>query len=114
MNQLFLSRRVLTIYPLVCGKLQKLLNRAKAAPLPPLIQPEDIKGIIHCHSNWSDGSNTLEEMAHAAKEQGFEYLVISDHSKSAFYAQGLTEERIQAQHQLINELNNKLTRFQNF
>ncbi len=91
-----------------------ILDRAKASPLPQLIQPEDIKGIIHSHSNWSDGSNTLEEMAMAAKEQGFEYLVISDHSKSAFYAQGLHEEKISAQHLLIEELNNKLTGFKIF
>lgn len=91
-----------------------IIDRAKASPLPQLIQPEDIKGIIHSHSNWSDGSNTLEEMANAAKEQGFEYLVISDHSKSAFYAQGLHEEKISAQHQLIEELNNKLTGFKIF
>jgi len=91
-----------------------IIDRAKAAPLPPLIQPTDIKGIIHSHSNWSDGSNTLEEMALAAKEQGFEYLVISDHSKSAFYAKGLHEEKISAQHQLIEALNNKLTGFKIF
>ena len=91
-----------------------IIERAKASPLPQLIQPEDIKGIIHSHSNWSDGSNTLEEMANAAKEQGFEYLVISDHSKSAFYAQGLHEEKISAQHQLIEELNNKITGFKIF
>ncbi|MFZ1372056.1 MAG: helix-hairpin-helix domain-containing protein [Ferruginibacter sp.] len=88
-----------------------IIERAANSPLPQLIQPEDILGIIHSHSNWSDGSNTLEEMALAAKEQGFEYLVISDHSKSAFYAQGLHEEKIRAQHQLIDELNNKLTGF---
>ncbi len=92
----------------------KIIDRAKASPLPQLIQPGDIKGIIHSHSNWSDGSNTLEQMAVAAKEQGFEYLVISDHSKSAFYAQGLHEEKISAQHRLIDELNNKLTGFKIF
>jgi DNA polymerase (family 10) len=91
-----------------------IIDRAKKAPLPQVIQPGDIKGIIHSHSNWSDGSNTLEEMASSAKEQGFEYLVISDHSKSAFYANGLTEERIKAQHQLIDELNNKLKDFKIF
>ena len=53
-------------------------------------------------------------MANAAKEQAFEYLVISDHSKSAFYAQGLHEEKINAQHRLIDELNNKLTGFKIF
>ncbi len=82
-----------------------IIGRAKKATLPELIQPSDIKGIIHSHSNWSDGSNTLEEMAKAARSQGLEYLVISDHSKSAFYANGLTEERIKAQHQLVDELN---------
>lgn len=92
----------------------KIIERAKNAPLPEIIQPEDIKGIIHSHSNWSDGNNTLEEMAMAAKEQGFEYLVISDHSKSAFYAQGLHEEKISAQHQLIDELNNKIADFRIF
>jgi DNA polymerase (family 10) len=92
----------------------EIIERAKAAPLPQLIQPGDIKGIIHSHSNWSDGNNTLEEMAKAAKEQGFEYLVISDHSKSAFYANGLTEERIQAQHEQVDALNSKLKGFKIF
>jgi DNA polymerase (family X) len=91
-----------------------IIDLARASALPRLIQPENIKGIIHSHSNWSDGSNTLEEMANAAKEQGFEYLVISDHSKSAFYAQGLSEEKISAQHQLIDELNNKIPGFKIF
>ena len=91
-----------------------IIARAKASPLPQLIQPDDIKGIIHCHSNWSDGNNTLEEMVHAAKERGFEYLVISDHSKSAFYAQGLNEDKILAQQQLVDALNNKLTGFKIF
>ena len=91
-----------------------IIDRAKKSALPQLIQPGDIKGIIHSHSNWSDGSNTLQEMANAAREKGFEYLVISDHSKSAFYANGLNEERIKAQHQLIDELNTKLKGFKIF
>jgi DNA polymerase (family X) len=85
----------------------EVINR----PAVSLIQPSDIKAIIHSHSNWSDGSNTLEEMARACIDQGFEYLVISDHSKSAFYANGLNEERIIAQHQHIEELNKKLAPF---
>ncbi len=91
-----------------------VIEKAKAKNIPELIQPGDIKGIIHSHSNWSDGSYTVEEMAIAAKEKGFEYLVISDHSKSAFYAQGLNEERIAAQQQYVNELNNKITGFKIF
>ena len=91
-----------------------IIDRALAAPLPRLIQPQDIKGIIHSHSNWSDGSNTLEEMALAAQAQGLEYLVISDHSKSAFYANGLHEDRIRAQHEQVDALNRKLTGFKIF
>ncbi len=76
--------------------------------------PTDVKGLIHCHSNWSDGNNTIEEMAIAAKERGMEYLVISDHSKTASYAQGLKEDQIKAQHQYIDELNSKLAPFKIF
>lgn len=79
-----------------------------------LIQPTDIKGIIHSHSKWSDGSNTLEEMARACISLGYEYLVISDHSKSAFYANGLNEDRIREQHREIDELNAKLAPFRIF
>ncbi len=89
------------------------LNKLPAA-IPALIQPVDIKGIIHSHSNWSDGGNTVEEMAVAARDMGMEYLVMSDHSKSAFYAQGLNEERIKAQHDYIDELNVKLAPFKIF
>lgn len=76
-----------------------------------IIQAEDIKGIIHCHSNWSDGKNSVEEMAVTAWRQGFEYIVISDHSQSAVYANGLKPDRIRAQHALIDELNEKMAPF---
>ena len=82
--------------------------------LPQVIVPGDIKGIIHSHSNWSDGESSLEEMAVAAKTQGFEYLVISDHSRSAFYANGLHIERVLAQHAEIEALNKKLAPFRIF
>ncbi len=82
--------------------------------IPEVVQPADIKGIIHSHSTWSDGINSIEEMAKAAIEQGFEYLVISDHSKSAYYAKGLYEERIIAQQAEIDELNFKLHPFKIF
>jgi DNA polymerase (family 10) len=75
------------------------------------IQVSDIKGIIHSHSTWSDGIHTIEQMARAAKEAGYEYLVISDHSKSAFYANGLQADRILAQHKEIDALNKKLAPF---
>lgn len=87
---------------------------AAGASLPVVIKPGDIRGIIHCHSNWSDGSNSIEEMARAAMDRGLEYLVISDHSKTAFYAQGLSEERIREQHKYVDELNEKLKPFKIF
>lgn len=78
------------------------------------IQPEDIKGIIHCHSKWSDGLNSIEEMAKACMDKGYEYIVISDHSKTAGYAQGLQVERVKAQHGEIDELNAKYPSFRIF
>ena len=91
-----------------------IIEKAKSISFDGLIQQSDIKAIIHSHSNWSDGNNTLEEMAMACKAKGFEYLVISDHSKSAFYANGLQENRILEQHKQINELNFKLAPFKIF
>lgn len=82
--------------------------------IPKLLEPADIKGIIHCHSNWSDGSNTLEELVAACQARKLEYLVISDHSKSAFYANGLDESRIAAQQAAIDALNKKLAPFKIF
>lgn len=91
-----------------------IIDLAKNREIPAIIQPADIRGIIHSHSNWSDGSNTIEEMARAARDKGLEYLVISDHSKSAFYANGLSEERIREQQHYIDELNAKLAPFRIF
>ena len=93
---------------------ETIIGHAKGNRLSAVIQPGDIKAIIHSHSNWSDGSNTIEEMAKACIDKGFEYLVISDHSKSAFYANGLTEERIKEQHRYVDELNEKLAPFKIF
>ncbi len=88
--------------------------QAALKEVPAVIQPGDIKGIIHSHSNWSDGAVSIEEMAQACIKDGYEYLVISDHSKSAFYANGLQEERIREQHICIDELNKKLAPFKIF
>ncbi|MBE7169977.1 MAG: DNA polymerase/3'-5' exonuclease PolX [Williamsia sp.] len=84
------------------------------APPTAFIEPTDIKGIIHCHSNWSDGSNTLEELVEACKARKLEYLVISDHSKSAFYANGLDENRTAAQQAAVDALNKKTAPFKIF
>ncbi|HSU79514.1 MAG TPA: DNA polymerase/3'-5' exonuclease PolX [Candidatus Angelobacter sp.] len=86
--------------------LDELEQAHKKMPLH-LIQENQIKSDLHMHTTSSDGANTLEEMAEAAILKGYEYIAITDHSKSLRVANGLTEERLRAQHQKINELNKK-------
>jgi len=93
---------------------EKNIIHAKSGLFTIPIQPNDIKSIIHSHSKWSDGNNKIEEMVVAAIKKGLEYLVLSDHSKSAFYANGLYEERIIEQHKEIDELNKKYPNFRIF
>jgi DNA polymerase (family 10) len=91
------------------------IQLAKANKLPQLIAYADLKGSLHNHSTWSDGVHTLEEMAVFCKDNlKLEYLGICDHSKSAFYANGLNEQRVYAQHREIEALNNKLAPFRIF
>ena len=72
-----------------------------------LIEVEDIQGIVHNHSTYSDGLHTLKEMADYVRDSGFKYFVISDHSKSAGYASGLNEESVLMQWNEIENLNNQ-------
>ena len=90
---------------------EKAIAPGKISSQNNLIQPGDIRAIIHSHSDWSDGMKTIEQMARACMDKGLEYLVISDHSKSAFYANGLNEDRIKEQHRYVDELNAKLAPF---
>jgi DNA polymerase (family 10) len=90
------------------------VERAKSNQLPRLIELSDLKGSLHNHSTWSDGLNTLEEMALACRSMNLEYFGICDHSKTAFYAGGLKEDQIIAQHKEIDELNKKLAPFKIF
>jgi len=76
--------------------------------LPQLVGTKDIQGVFHCHTNWSDGANTLEEMARAARDLDFKYFGFGDHSQSLTIANGLTPERVKKQHQEIDALNKKL------
>ncbi len=73
--------------------------------LPRLVQMSDIKGILHVHSVWSDGQNTIREMAEACIARGFTYLGMSDHSKVAAYAGGLNEDALRRQGEEIDRLN---------
>ncbi len=79
-----------------------------------LVELKDLKGILHNHSNYSDGNDSLREMAVYCKELGYEYFGICDHSKSAFYANGLREETILKQHKEIDLLNKELFPFRIF
>ncbi len=72
-----------------------------------LISDDDIKGVVHCHTTYSDGLHSVEEMALAALTKGYEYIVITDHSKTAVYANGLSEERVLMQWREIEELNSQ-------
>lgn len=82
--------------------------------LPDLLNWEDLKGVIHSHSTYSDGKNNLKSMAEQCMKSGYEYLGITDHSKTAFYANGLDEYRIVQQHKEIELLNEQLHPFKIF
>ena len=88
-----------------------ILELAKADKLPNLLQLGDIQGVIHTHTTYSDGLNTLREMAEAAQRFGYKYIGISDHSKAAFYANGLKEDRVEQQWQEIDALNKEFFNF---
>jgi DNA polymerase (family X) len=75
--------------------------------LPELITDTDIRGILHCHTDFSDGVATLEEMAEATRQRGYQYFGVADHSRSAAYAGGLKEERVAEQHRNVDTLNQK-------
>ncbi len=91
------------------------IEKALQNTLPQLIVYQDLKGTLHNHSNWSDGVNTIEEMAiYCRDELQMQYLGLCDHSKSAVYAKGLSIERVLQQHQEIESLNKKLAPFKIF
>ena len=82
--------------------------------LPRLVRREDLKGLIHVHTLESDGRDSLEDMVQAVRAAGYEYVAITDHSKTAGYAGGLTEERVLLQRSQIRALNSRLSGFRIF
>lgn len=92
----------------------EVLEKSKVHLLPTPIELQDIKGIIHSHSKWSDGQETLETMVQHAISKGLRYLVISDHSQAAYYANGLSPDRVAAQQIEIDALNQKYAPFKIF
>ncbi|HKW46478.1 MAG TPA: PHP domain-containing protein [Gemmatimonadaceae bacterium] len=85
------------------------VDAAARHALPNLLVPSDIRGVLHCHTVYSDGKSTISEMARGAQARGWRYLGISDHSVAAFYASGLSREKVLAQFDEIDELNSNLT-----
>jgi len=90
------------------------IEAAEKGVLPVLLRREDIRGIFHIHTSFSDGADSLESIAAAAKAMGLDCIGISDHSQSAFYAGGLKVEDINRQHALIDFLNKKMAPFHIF
>jgi DNA polymerase (family X) len=78
---------------------------AKVGKLPKLIEEKDLKGVLHIHTDASDGMNTLREMAEATRELGYQYLGVSDHSRAAHYAGGLSIDEVLRQGELVDALN---------
>jgi DNA polymerase (family 10) len=87
------------------------VEAAHGGELPSLVQQVHIRGDLHCHTDWSDGHNTVREMAEAARELGYEYVAISDHTKSLGIANGLDEARLVEQRAEIERLNQSYSDF---
>jgi DNA polymerase (family 10) len=84
------------------------IEAAQNNQLPHLIELKDLKGDLHIHSDWTDGNNTIEEMAQAAKKRGYRYIAICDHSPTIGITHGLTPERLSQQMEQIDQINKKI------
>jgi DNA polymerase (family 10) len=87
------------------------IEAAARRELPELVTYDDLRGSLHNHSDYSDGSATIEEMANAAQERGWDYIGITDHSESAFYAGGLKRDKLLRQLEEIDKLNARMRAF---
>ncbi len=87
------------------------IEQAEKGPFHRLLEQKDMKGMFHVHSDYSDGRATIEEMARATRDLGYKYLGLSDHSRSASYAGGLSIEEVRKQHKQIDRINSKLKDF---
>jgi DNA polymerase (family 10) len=87
------------------------IEAALAGELPLLVTRDDVRGDTHTHSDWTDGVDTIEVMARAARDHGHEYIVLTDHSPSLGVTRGLTPDRVEAQRAEIARLNAALTPF---
>lgn len=90
------------------------IEAARDNRLPQLVRPEDLQGVFHVHTNYSDGVNSLREMVEAAIELGYKYLGVADHSRTAVYAYGLQEAALKRQFAEIDALNREYPGFRIF
>ena len=89
------------------GEVEAVLKKG----LPELVKLSDIKGDFHVHSRWSDGANSIDEIAKAARERGYQYLAVADHSQSLKVARGLSVENLKKKMQAIRQLNKEFKGF---
>jgi DNA polymerase (family X) len=87
------------------------ISEAAQGELPRLVDQSDLKGFLHCHTSYSDGSNTVEQLALACKEAGYDYLGVTDHSQAAAYAGGLQADDLVRQAEEIDQVNRRLGSF---
>jgi DNA polymerase (family X) len=87
------------------------LNAAEQGQLPRLVQRDELRGFLHCHTSYSDGSTTVEELAIACQAAGYDYLGVTDHSQAAGYAGGLQPDDLARQGDEIEEVNSRLNGF---
>jgi DNA polymerase (family 10) len=104
----FYHRLGLQLIPPELREGQQEVERAEQGTIPELVRLSDIKGDLHVHTDWSDGQDSLEAMAMAAQEMGYQYIAIADHSAGRGIAHGLTEERVREQVAEIRRLNEEL------
>jgi DNA polymerase (family 10) len=81
------------------------MEAAAAGRLPALVERADLRGFLHCHTNYSDGSNTVEELAHACRDAGYAYVGITDHSQASAYAGGLRPDDLARQADEVDAVN---------
>ena len=113
-EQAIFERASLAYLPAELRENERHLNYARTHTVPDLVEVSDIKGVVHLHTTWSDGIASLEQMANACRERGYQYLGLTDHSKSAFYANGLKPARLREQWAEADALNAQLTDFRIF
>jgi DNA polymerase (family X) len=87
------------------------IEAALTGELPELVQETDLKGDMHCHTHWTDGSNSLEEMARAAQARGYAYMALTDHSRNLAITNGLSLERLEEARRCVAQLNHDLAPF---